>query len=98
MTEISAAFHAGPAPREPGHAPDTGAAREAAVKLEASFLSEMLKAAGFGQPGGGFGGGVGEEQFVSFQRDAIALGMARAGGLGLAEMFFRSMTESRDDR
>lgn len=72
-------------------------ARDAALRLEAAFLSEMLKAAGLGAPGGDFSGGAGEDQFASFQREAIALDMARAGGLGLAEHFFRAMMEAGDD-
>ncbi|GAB4295467.1 MAG: hypothetical protein Kow0058_13050 [Roseovarius sp.] len=77
---------------------DSRAAREAAVRLEASFLSEMLKAAGFAEPRGTFSGGAGEEQFASFYRDAVALRMARAGGLGLAEQFFKAMIEAGHGR
>lgn len=73
-------------------------ARDAAMQLEASFLSEMLKATGFGKQTGEFSGGMGEEQFASFRRDAIARKMAEAGGIGLAEHFFRAMMEARDDR
>ena len=72
-------------------------AREAALDLEASFLSEMLKAAGFGEQVKAFSGGMGEEQFASFHRDAIAREMVEAGGIGLAEHFFRSMMEAKDD-
>ena len=76
--------------------PQTGfesdaAAREAALKLEATFLSEMLKAAGFQTGAGTFGGGIGEEQFTSFLRDAQAEEMARAGGIGLAEALFNAL-------
>jgi len=78
--------------------PDIGAAREAALKLEASFLSEMLRAAGLCEGGGDFSGGAGEAQFASFQRDAIAMQMARGGGLGLAERFFNAMMEVSHDR
>ena len=74
--------------------PNARAAREAALKLEASFLSEMLKAAGLGERQGDFSGGIGEAQFASFQRDAIAMQMVRAGGLGLAEHFFNAMMEA----
>ena len=65
--------------------------RAAAVKLEATFLSEMLKAAGFQSGGSGFGGGIGEDQFTSFLRDAQAQKMAEAGGIGLAEALFNAM-------
>jgi Rod binding domain-containing protein len=69
------------------------ALREAAEKIEASFLSEMLKAAGVGKPSEAFGGGIGEEQFASFLRDAQAEQMVRAGGIGLAESLFQALKE-----
>jgi flagellar protein FlgJ len=67
--------------------------REAAVKLEASFLSEMLKAAGLGEASQSFGGGIGEDQFASFLREAQAGAMAEAGGVGLADAIFQSLKE-----
>lgn len=72
-------------------------AREAAVKLEATFLAEMLKSAGFGSQENSFSGGIGEDQFASFHRQAIAEKMAAAGGIGLAEHILRHMTEKHDD-
>ncbi|MGX9355979.1 rod-binding protein [Roseobacteraceae bacterium S113] len=66
---------------------------EAAQKLEATFLSEMLKSAGVGEISEEFGGGIGEEQFASFLRDAQAAEMVKTGGLGLAETFFHAMKE-----
>jgi Rod binding domain-containing protein len=65
--------------------------REAANQLEATFLSEMLKSAGFGDPRKSFGGGIGEDQFSSFLRDAQAKEMVAAGGIGLAEALFEAM-------
>lgn len=65
--------------------------RAAAQKLEATFLSEMLKSAGLGAARESFGGGQGEEQFASFLREAQAKEMARAGGIGLAEALFEAM-------
>lgn len=64
---------------------------EAAKKLEATFLSEMLKAAGFGAPRSSFGGGIGEEQFGSFLREEQAREMVEAGGIGMAEALFEAM-------
>ena len=66
------------------------ALRRAAVELEASFLSLMMKESGLGETGS-FGGGVGEEQFSSFLRDIHAREMAEAGGIGLAESIFRAL-------
>ena len=65
--------------------------REAAQKLEATFLAEMLKSAGLGTSRSAFGGGIGEDQFSSFLRDAQATEMARSGGIGLAESLFNAM-------
>lgn len=65
--------------------------REAAQKLEATFLTEMLKSAGVGAPRDSFGGGAGEEHFASFLREAQAEEMVKAGGIGLAEALFDAM-------
>lgn len=73
------------------------AAAQAAQKLEATFLAEMLKAAGFGEQANSFSGGTGEDQFASFHRQAIADKIAQAGGIGLSEHFLRSMMERQDE-
>ncbi len=65
--------------------------REVAMQLEATFLSEMLKSAGVGAVSESFGGGVGEEQFGSYLRDAQAREMVKAGGIGLAQTLFDAM-------
>ncbi len=59
--------------------------------LEAAFLSEMLKGAGFGAPRDSFGGGAGEEQFSSMLRDMQAQALAEAGGIGLAGSIFAAL-------
>lgn len=66
-----------------------------ARELEAAFLSEMLRYAGLDSAGAGGFGGAGEEQFGSFLRDAQARQLVDRGGIGLAEMLFKSL--SRDD-
>lgn len=66
---------------------------EAAKELEAVFLAEMLKTAGFGKPLEGFGGGIGEEQFSSVLVDHQARAFADRGGIGLAERIFEAMAE-----
>ncbi len=73
-------------------------ARLAAQRLEATFLAEMLKAAGFGEQENSLSGGPGEDQFASFHRQAVADKIAASGGLGLAEHFFRAMMETPHDR
>lgn len=66
---------------------------QAAQDLEASFLAEMLKSAGFGKPRDAFGGGTGEEQFGSFLRQEQANEMVKSGGIGLAESLFEALKE-----
>ena len=87
-------------PKPQTHSPPAGKvaqARQAAEKLEAAFLAEMLKAAGFGEQQNTFSGGTGEDQFASFHRHAIAERFAASGGIGLAEHFYRSMMEAQND-
>ena len=69
---------------------------DVAQKLEASFLSEMLKSAGVGKTPDSFGGGEGEDQFSSFLRQAQADEMVKAGGIGLAQSLFEAM-KGQDD-
>lgn len=84
-----------PAPRPVAQLPDyinaDSELRDAAQKLEATFLAEMLKSAGLGAPRDSFGGGHGEDQFASFLREAQAEEMAKTGGIGLAEALFEAM-------
>lgn len=69
----------------------------AAKKLEATFLAEMLKIAGFGKSSESFGGGAGEDQFASFLVQAQAERLVERGGIGLAETFFEALKkEARD--
>ena len=70
--------------------------RQAAQKLESTFLAEMLKSAGLGASRDAFGGGAGEDQFASFLRQAQADEMAEAGGIGLAEALFEAMKVRQD--
>ncbi|MBQ1202406.1 MAG: rod-binding protein [Loktanella sp.] len=70
--------------------------RNAAQKLEATFLAEMLKSAGMGTSKSAFSGGIGEDQFSSFLREAQAGELAKSGGIGLAESFFRALVRNHD--
>ena len=81
----------GPAQMPPGR--DDARLREVAQELEATFLAEMLKSAGFGKPRESFGGGIGEDQFGSFLREAQAKEMVKSGGIGLAERLFEALKE-----
>lgn len=64
-----------------------------AQELEVRFLAEMLRHGGMQPMEGPAGGGIGEEQFGSFLREAQAEAMVHAGGTGLAEQIFRSLEE-----
>lgn len=74
----------------------TSPLRAAAVRLEATFLAEMLKAAGLGQTRDEFGGGPGEDQFATFLIQRQAEHIAQAGGIGLAETFFNALKETQN--
>lgn len=63
-----------------------------AEELEATFLSEMLTHSGLSEMQGDFGGGDGEAQFESFLRQEQAKLIVQSGGLGLAELIFKSMS------
>lgn len=67
---------------------------KAAQNLERTFLTEMLKSAGLGASRTSFGGGVGEDQFSSYLREAQAGAMVEAGGIGLAEQLFKALQEA----
>jgi Rod binding domain-containing protein len=75
---------------------DDATLRQAARRLEAAFLSEMMRHAGLGTPRDAFGGGIGEAQFASFLRDTQARAMADSGGIGLAESIFRALRDRAD--
>lgn len=75
----------------PNAQPPVSSTANVARKLEAQFLSEMLKSTGFGEARSFGGGGAGEAQFASFLREAVAERMVAAGGLGLAPQLQRSI-------
>lgn len=89
-----------PAPRGASGLPDyvqsDSRLRDAAQKLEATFLAEMLKSAGLGATRQAFGGGAGEDQFASFLREEQARGIVEAGGIGLAQSLFEAMKARMD--
>lgn len=70
--------------------------KDAAIRLEASFLAEVLKSAGMGMPRDAFGGGHGEEQFASLLVQEQAERIAQAGGIGLAETIFDALKRQPD--
>lgn len=92
MTPISS-----PSPGLVGTNSRDTALRDAAQRLEATFLAEMLKSAGLGQTSSSFGGGAGEDQFASFLVQEQALQMVRAGGIGLSESIYEALKEREND-
>ena len=96
MTPIPVMPAAVPPQTRPVPLTDDARLMAAAQKLEATFLSEMLKSAGFDAARGAFGGGEGEDSFASFLRDAQAENMVAAGGIGLAESLFNAMKARAD--
>ncbi len=80
------------------HAPADEKLFRVAQELEASFLTEMLKSAGFGKSRDTFGGGAGEEQFSSFLTQAHATAMVKTGGIGLAQSIFDALKERENDQ
>ena len=83
-----------PVPSDP--ASTVSPARQATLmkkskELEANFLSEMLSHTGLDAQKGEFSGGIGEDQFASFLRDAQAKAMVGHGGVGLSQSIFNSL-------
>lgn len=97
MTDpISHALSASPSPPRPNttattETAQTAALRRVAQELEASFLGEMLKHAGFGEGRSAFGGGAGEAQFASFLRAEHARALVERGGIGLSQSLFEAL-------
>lgn len=81
-------------PTNPSLSPQRSAQlQDAAERLEAAFLSEMLKGVGLKGREGEFGGGAGEDQFTSMLREQQARQMVDAGGIGLAEHLFSALAK-----
>ncbi|MEO9651228.1 MAG: rod-binding protein [Roseobacter sp.] len=85
-------------PQPPKPSAQDIALRNAAEKMEAGFLAEMLQAAGLGKSSEEFGGGAGEDQFSSFLVQEQAMQMVKAGGIGLAEALFQSLKEKTNEQ
>lgn len=83
-----------PIPNDPLSPARVQKLKETAQRLEASFATEMLKAAGMGKPMGGASGGIGEEQFASFLLEQRAGALVAAGGFGLTDSLLQSLIKS----
>lgn len=72
-------------------------AREAAESFEAMFISQMLQPMFAGiETSSEFGGGHGETMFRSMMVDEMGKGMARAGGIGLADSIYREILKMQE--
>lgn len=65
--------------------------QESARKLEAVFISQMLKNAGFAETTGSFDSQKNEDQFASFYTEEIAKAVVESGGFGLSENLFQAL-------
>jgi Rod binding domain-containing protein len=74
--------------------PKDPAAWNAAKSMESAFLAEMLRMGGLGMADQQFRGGIGEAQFSGLLVDEQARMMVQSGGIGLAEMIYRSLIET----
>lgn len=74
-----------------GTTPDPN--RKVAEAFEASFLTEMLKHSGVNKTSESFGGGAGEDAFSSMLNDAYANTISKSGGIGIADLVYRSIVE-----
>lgn len=91
---MSASILSSVLPNNLAHSGKVDAINDVAMKLEAAFLAEMLKSAGLGETSRSFGGGAGEEQYSSFLVRTQSEEIARAGGIGLAELIFAQLMEA----
>lgn len=74
------------------------ALQQKAKELETAFLAEMLGHSGMYEQSQSFSGGIGEQQFASFLREAQANAIVDKGGIGLAEMIFRSLLRAEGEK
>lgn len=74
-------------------------ARKIARDFESFFLSQMLQPM-FREvaPESPFAGGAGEDAWRSFQVDEYGKTIARAGGVGIADMVYREILKAQEQR
>jgi len=97
-TAATTAFRAGETPVLRKGA-DEASTRQAAEEFEALFLSQMLESMFKDVPTGGmFGGGPGEGIYRSLMLQEYGRTLAKAGGIGLADMVTREMMRLQEVR
>jgi Rod binding domain-containing protein len=94
VTAVSgAAQGASAAAVRPASTPDERKLHQVAKEFETVMVHELLRAAKVG--GGGEASEGGQSAYAGMATDAFADGIARAGGLGLAEKLEQAMRNSR---
>lgn len=79
------------------NAKDDASARKAAQEFEAVFLTQFLETMYQGiEADSMFGGGNAEEMFRSMQLEKHAQGMARNGGIGLADAVYKEIIKLQE--
>lgn len=80
-----------------GKKADEAQARKVAQDFESFFLSQMLQPM-FKEvrPEEPFDGGPGEDVWKSFQIDEFGKAIARAGGIGIADMVMREILKTQE--
>jgi len=86
-----------PISRLPGPIAPVRPLQKIAQELETAFLTEMLKAGGFGASRDTFGGGAGEDAFSSLLLREQAGMMVESGGIGLAEAIVQSIIKESEN-
>ena len=78
---------------------DEEQARKISRDFESFFLSQMLQPM-FREvePEQPFSGGAGEDAWRSFQVDEYGKAIARAGGIGIADMVYREILKAQESR
>jgi len=90
-TLAAQAFSAGSGPK-PTNATDAATSRKAAEEFESFFMTQMLEHMFEGiETDGYFGGGYGEGVYRSMMLQEYGRIIARAGGIGIADMVSREL-------
>jgi Rod binding domain-containing protein len=80
-----------------GKKADEAHARKVAQDFESFFLSQMLQPMfRKTEPEEPFSGGPGEDAWKSFQIEEYGKAIARAGGVGIADMIMREMLKTQE--
>ena len=95
-TLAAQAFSAGSVPK-PTNATDTATSRKAAEEFESFFMTQMLEHMFEGiETDGYFGGGYGEGVYRSMMLQEYGRILARAGGIGIADMVSRELVNLQE--